>query len=470
MKIPARWKEYADFRSKSVYERAKLLAVSGKRNRLDMSPAHVLELLERYPSLYREARTTPSNRACRFAIDGFCIGDGWHGIVDRLSAKLSADPNLCAWQIKEKYGSLRVHFCDQDTPSDPLLGKVTDAALDKATRESMRTCEICGKPGTLTRRRNWVSVRCKPCLKADDAEERKTMKIKNRPRGGALRFPLRFPLKPATTWLNDIIVECLNLPQCVEDMDFTAFKASRPHQAAALRHTHQIGVAASHQPASVRRQYRAVDWKALIRLKERTARMTPREIWEFVRKGVPTLLEKLADDEGLLVAQKRLRDRDRLLSIKDINRLLREGRRRSRRKAEREAAEARADARDARIAERRIAELEAGRVRAISSEEMRERLGLGPRGDKPQTPYSHRYHFVFWLEDEIWSAKAPSVRSVYGVGPTAATAKDALVKALEALSEHLRKSGENRKAAVCDRLVASWKTKTRRRKTSSRRS
>ena len=170
MKIPAGWKEHADFRSKSVYERAKLLAASGKRNRLDMSPAHVLELLERYPSLYREARIAPTSKACRFAIDGFCIGDGWHGIVDRLSAKLSADPNLHVWQIKEKYGSLRVYFCDQDAPSDPRLGKVTDAALDKATRESMRTCEICGKPGTLTRRRNWVSVRCKPCLKVDDAE------------------------------------------------------------------------------------------------------------------------------------------------------------------------------------------------------------------------------------------------------------------------------------------------------------
>ena len=92
-------------------------------------------------------------------------------------------------------------------------------------------------------------------------------------------------------------------------------------------------------------------------------------------------------------------------------------------KAEREAAEARADARDGRIAKRRVAELAAGRVRAISSAEMREQLGLG-------------------------------------VGPTAAAAKDDLVEALEALSEYLKKSGENRKAAVCDRLVATWKTST----------
>ena len=451
MKIPAGWKEHTDFRSKSVHERAKLLAASGKRNRLDMSPAHVLELIERYPSLYREARIAPTRKACRFAVDGFCIGDGWHGIVDRLSAKLSADPSLCVWQIKEKYGSLRVHFRDRDAPSDPRLVKVTDAALDKATRESMRTCEICGKPGTLTRRRNWVSVRCKRCLKVDDAEE-KNMKSESKPWGGALRFPR----KPPATWLNDLLVACLSLPQCLEDVDFAAFKVSRPRQAAALRHIHEIVEAASRQPAAVKRQHRTVDWKALVRLKERKARMTPREIWEFVRKGVPTLLEKLADDEGLLVARKRLRDRDRLLSIKDINRLLREGRRRSRRTAARAAAEARADARDARIAERRIAELDAGRVRAISSEEMRERLGLGPRGDKPQAPYSHRYHFVFWLEDEIWSAKAPSVRGVYGVGPTAEEARDDLVEALKAMSDHLEDVGESKKAAVCGRLVKAW--------------
>jgi uncharacterized protein with HEPN domain/predicted RNase H-like HicB family nuclease len=461
MKIPAGWKEHADFRAKSVYDRAKLLAASGKQNRLDMSPAHVLELIERYPTLYREARTVPTSRACRFAIDGFCIGDGWHALVDRLSKKLSADPSLHAWQIKEKFGSLRVHLCDQDTPSDPRLRKAKNAALDRAIRESMRTCEICGRPGRLTRRRGWVSVRCRPCLKADDAEE-KIMKSKNKSRGGGLSFArLRLPRKSVAVWFNDILVGSLSLPQCAEGMDFAAFRASRPHQAAALRHIREITEAASRQPADVKRQHRAVDWKALIQLKERKTRMTAREIWKFIREGVPALLEELADDEGLMVARKRLRDRDRLLSITAINRLLREGRRRSRRKAARAAAEARADVRDARIAERRIAELDAGRVRAISSEEMRERLGLGPRGDKPQTPYSHRYDFTFWLEDEIWSAKAPSVRGVYGVGPTAEEAKGDLVEALKAMSEHLEDMGESRKAAVCGRLVKAWKTRTR---------
>ncbi|MGA7744119.1 MAG: HepT-like ribonuclease domain-containing protein [Polyangia bacterium] len=282
---------------------------------------------------------------------------------------------------------------------------------------------------------------------------------------------LGFPRKPASTWLNDIVVACLSLPLCLERMGFAAFKSSWVRQAAALHHIHQIGEAASRQPASVRRRYPDVDWKALVSLRDRTGlprdlEMTPKEIWDFVRRDVPVLQEKLADAEGLLVAERRIRDGDRL-SIKDINHLLREGRRRSRRKAARAAAEARIDASLLRIATKRIADFDAGRVRAISSKEVAKSLGVEPA--KPQKPFNHRYDFVFWLEDGLWTAKAPSVRGTYGIGVTALEAKDDLVEALELLSLHTRESGEPKTAALCDRLVASWKNKTRRRKTSSRR-
>jgi uncharacterized protein with HEPN domain/predicted RNase H-like HicB family nuclease len=282
------------------------------------------------------------------------------------------------------------------------------------------------------------------------------MKKSRKPWGGDLGFPR----KPVTTWFNDIIVACLNLQGCLEGMGFAAFKASWSRQAAALHHIHQIGEAAAHQPASVRRQYRDVNWKALVHPKERTGiprdlEMSPREIWNFVREDAPALLTKLADDEGLLVAQRRLRDRDRL-SIKEINRLLREGRRRSKRKAARAAAEARSDARLVKIAERRLAKFEAGHERAIPSAEVMKSLGVDL--GKPQRPFNHRYTFVFWFEDGLWTAKAPAVPGAYGIGVTAQEAKDDLIQALEALSEHLKKSDENMKAAVCDRLVATWNT------------
>ena len=55
---------------------------------------------------------------------------------------------------------------------------------------------------------------------------------------------------------------------------------------------------------------------------------------------------------------------------------------------------------------------------------------------------------------------APPIQGVYGIGPTVTAAKDDLIEALKAMSEHLKKSGENRKAAVCNRLVKAWETKT----------
>ena len=168
MSLSPMLREELALREKTVHERAKLMAASGVCDRLGMSAAHVLALLERYPVLYREAWVKPTNRTSRFAQDGFDIGDGWFSIVDRLSAKLSADPNLHVWQFKEKMGRLTVYFCDSDVPSDPRLDEATDAALDEAADESMRTCEVCGQPGIRDKRRHWVSVRCKPCLQTED--------------------------------------------------------------------------------------------------------------------------------------------------------------------------------------------------------------------------------------------------------------------------------------------------------------
>jgi uncharacterized protein with HEPN domain/predicted RNase H-like HicB family nuclease len=425
------WMErHLALREKSVFERNRLLAASGERSPIDLTPEHALALLEKYPVLYREAWAAPTSPKSPFAAGGFEIGDGWFALVDRLSEKLAKDTALYVVQIKEKYGRLKVYFNrDENVPQDPSLDDELEAALVKAADESERTCEVCGKPGTIDERHRWVSVRCEPCLQAEE-EERKKVESKK----PAAKDPHKFWLddlaltpKPASEWFKDIQIACERLPMCLGFLDFARFSASRTHQDAVVRHIYQIAVAASHQPSRIRLRHPAVDWKALVRLKKRTTYpfsppMSPKEIWDFIHKEVPEM------EKGL---------------------------RRRWTKAEREAAEARADARDVRMADKICADLDAGRVRAISSEEMRKRLGLGPIGNKPQTPYSHRYHFVFWLEDEIWSAKAPTVRGVYGVGPTAEKAKDSLVEALKLMSES---EGEGRKAAVCNRLVAAWKT------------
>ncbi len=423
-------------REKSVFERNKLLAASGERSPIDLTPEHALALLEKYPVLYREAWAAPTSPRSPFAAGGFEIGDGWFALVDRLSAELAKDTALYVVQVKEKYGRLKVYFGrDESVPQDPRLDAELEAALVKAADESERTCEVCGKPGTIDERHRWVSVRCEPCLRAEE-EERKKVESKK----PAAKDPHEFWLddvaltpKPASEWFKDIQIACERLPMCLGFLDFARFSASRAHQDATVRHIYQIAEAASHQPSRIRLQHPAIDWKALVRLKKRTAYpfsplMSPKEIWDYIHKEVPEL------DMGL---RKRWT------------------------KAAREAAEARADARDVRMADKICADLDAGRVRAISSVEMRKRLGLAPSGNKPQTPYSHRYHFCFWLEDGLWSAKTPAIRGVYGVGVTAEKAKRDLVEALQTMADYLKKTGENRKAAACNRLVKAWKTKTR---------
>jgi uncharacterized protein with HEPN domain/predicted RNase H-like HicB family nuclease len=225
-----------------------------------------------------------------------------------------------------------------------------------------------------------------------------------------------------------MLIACKRIPECLEGLDFAKFSTSRLHQDAVMRHIWQLGEAASRQPTKVRLRHPAVDWKALVRFKRMiglrgNSTMTPKQIWDFA-KDIPKLEKYLC---------------------------------RSWTRTQREAAEARADARDVRMADKICADIDAGRVRTYSREELLKHLGLEP--GNPQSRLNRRYGFVFWLEEGLWTARAPAVSGAYGVGATAAAAKDDLVEALEALSEYLERSGEKMKAAVCDLLVTAWKTK-----------
>ncbi len=122
-----------------------LLPYSGQKpDRRTMTPAHQLSLIERYPGLYRHAATTPTMTVEPFAREGFACGDGWFGILDRLSAKLVAYPHLVVGQVKEKMGVLRVYFAHlEGVPEpDPELDDRLDAEVEAAREESRHACEI----------------------------------------------------------------------------------------------------------------------------------------------------------------------------------------------------------------------------------------------------------------------------------------------------------------------------------------
>ena len=135
-----------------------------------MSVEHSTQLIERYPSLYRLADASPVPSSPPFAREGFACGDGWFAVIDKLSAKLSADPNLVVSQLKEKFGLLRVTFELSPLPSDEVEA-ATDSALAEAVEESRITCEWCGKPGEHAQREGRWSVRCGACV-AGDARRR----------------------------------------------------------------------------------------------------------------------------------------------------------------------------------------------------------------------------------------------------------------------------------------------------------
>jgi len=164
-----------------------LLACGLEPSPREMTVAHQLELVRRYPALYRIAGEPPLGSNPPFAREGFAIGDGWWLIVERLSAKLATDQSLFISQVKEKYGLLTVYLDTADgrpeeyrvvMPSgkarmlsihgQPGLSDELEAAMEEAREASRHTCELCGKPGKIGRsRRGWVSVRCPACEESE---------------------------------------------------------------------------------------------------------------------------------------------------------------------------------------------------------------------------------------------------------------------------------------------------------------
>lgn len=131
-----------------------------------MTPEHDAQLCAAYPTLFQDRRTDMRETAMCW---GFEVGDGWFGLLWRLCEKLeplaakgekSLTPEMkkfgykcCASQVKEKFGTLRFYMA----MSDPEM----DALIREAEKESAKTCEVCGKPGTFSAPGTWLEVRCK---------------------------------------------------------------------------------------------------------------------------------------------------------------------------------------------------------------------------------------------------------------------------------------------------------------------
>lgn len=116
-----------------------------------MNQKNTLALVEVSPLLYRLYGTTDSGWSIQY---GFACGDGWFGILKRLSLKMEADLQAMlaagkrkqdlpvAQQVKEKFGKLRFYVGGQPAHWREWI--------EEAIVESGKACEFCGQPGELS--------------------------------------------------------------------------------------------------------------------------------------------------------------------------------------------------------------------------------------------------------------------------------------------------------------------------------
>lgn len=91
----------------------------------------------------------------------FEIDDGWKDIVDLVLFEInSCDINktIRITVIKEKFGELRIYYVSKDA-SDELYDKIHQI-INKYTKLSKTTCEICGAKGKQISLNSYIKTLC----------------------------------------------------------------------------------------------------------------------------------------------------------------------------------------------------------------------------------------------------------------------------------------------------------------------
>ena len=117
-----------------------------------MNAENAKYLVDNFPNLYQDYGGDMKATCMAW---GFECGDGWFELLKDLSEKLEPE-GVVATQVKEKFGTLR--FYARSATDE------TFALIDEAEDISEKTCEVCGKPGTL-RGKGWVQTLCDACDK-----------------------------------------------------------------------------------------------------------------------------------------------------------------------------------------------------------------------------------------------------------------------------------------------------------------
>lgn len=116
-------------------------------------------LRDRYPLIFPQRPAVPADPdavPAPFLVRGFECEDGWFDLIDVLCGGLQratehGAPQVVAFQVKEKFGTLHFYADGADTRQR--------AMIEFAETMSGRLCEVCGCPGATTGRR-WIVTRC----------------------------------------------------------------------------------------------------------------------------------------------------------------------------------------------------------------------------------------------------------------------------------------------------------------------
>lgn len=120
------------------------------------------KLFEAYPELYR-GRT----EGCQYNLMcfGFECGDGWFELLMDLSKRIDeiakkhnqiGEHYPKAFQVKSKFGGLRFYM-------EPLSGTAFEEineAIGEIEIQAYKTCEQCGRSGSIRNDLYWIAVLC----------------------------------------------------------------------------------------------------------------------------------------------------------------------------------------------------------------------------------------------------------------------------------------------------------------------
>lgn len=117
-----------------------------------------LELVEKYPNLFRQYGGNPKETCMAW---GITCGNGWYKLIDELCEKLEPF-GIVAAQVKEKFGGLRFYL----NPVPPEHWDEIYKYIAEAEKKSLETCEECGKPGK-RRGKGWIRTLCDQCEESE---------------------------------------------------------------------------------------------------------------------------------------------------------------------------------------------------------------------------------------------------------------------------------------------------------------